>query len=152
MESIIIKKQANRLIFLGLFLFFLGLVIGLFVQNMANPRMALSAHLQGITNGIFLIVLGLIWQKLKLSKNWLIINFWLTIFGTFANLIAVFIAARTGMGKMMPIAGGQEGDGLVEGIISFLLIALSLSMLTVCVLAMIGFGRYIQEQDTISTE
>ena len=139
-------SQANRLIFLGLLLFFLGLVIGLFVQNMSNPRMALSAHLQGITNGMFLMVLGLIWGKLILTSRWLNITFWVTIFGTFANLIAVLIAAITGAGKMMPIAGGKEGSLAVEGVISFLLVSLSLSMLFICVLAMIGFRRYMKNE------
>jgi hydroxylaminobenzene mutase len=137
-------NQANRLIFLGLLLFFLGLVIGLFVQNMTNPRMALSAHLQGITNGIFLMILGVVWGKLILSSRWLNITFWLTIYGTFANLIAVVIAAITGAGKMMPIAGGQEGSTGVEIIISFLLVSLSLTMLFICVLSMIGFRRYMK--------
>lgn len=100
--------QANKLIFLGLILFLLGLVIGLFVHNMTNPRMALSAHLEGVMNGMFLILLGLLWKQLVLSKTWLTITFWLTVYGTFANLLAVIIAAITGFGKMMPFAGGHE--------------------------------------------
>ncbi len=50
METAAQNKQANMLIFLGLVLFLLALLIGLFVQNMANPRMALSAHLEGVMN------------------------------------------------------------------------------------------------------
>ncbi len=137
-------KQANNLIFLGIFLFFLGLLIGLFVQNMANPRMALSAHLEGIMNGIFLMVLGLIWNKLILSPRWLRLTFWLTVYGTFANIIAVTIAAASGFGKMMPLAGGQEGPPVVEGMISFLLITLGFCMLAICVLVMLGFARYLK--------
>jgi len=60
MNAVLQPKQADRLIFLGLLLFFLGLLAGLFVQNMANPRMALSAHLEGVMNGMFLVLLGLI--------------------------------------------------------------------------------------------
>ena len=52
-------KQAEKLIFLGLILFLVGLSVGLMVQNMANPRMALSAHLEGVMNGMFLVILGL---------------------------------------------------------------------------------------------
>ena len=51
METNTQTKQADNLIFLGLILFLLGLIIGLFVQNMANPRMALSAHLEAVMNG-----------------------------------------------------------------------------------------------------
>lgn len=135
-------EQSNKLIFWGLALFLLGLTIGLFVQNMKNPRMALSAHLEGLMNGMFLMLLGLIWQRLMLSPKLLKIAFSLAIYATFANLLAVLIAAVTGFGKMMPIAGGQEGTGIAEGLISFLLISLALCMLAVCIIAMIGFHRH----------
>ncbi len=109
MESKEFKKhQSDRLIFLGLFLFFLGLVVGLFIPIMANPRMGLSTHLEGVINGIFLLILGLIWNKPELSEKWLHISFWLIIYGAFANFMAVLISAITGAGKMMPIAGGME--------------------------------------------
>ena len=137
-------KQANRLIFLGLLLFLLGLTVGLFVQNMKNPRMALSAHLEGVMNGMFLMVLGIIWKRLLLSAILLNATFWLAVYGTFANLIAVIIAAITGIGKMMPIAGGQEGAEITDGLISFLLISLALSMLAVCIITLIGFYRHMK--------
>ena len=145
MQNNTTTQQANKLIFLGLILFLLGLIIGLFVQNMANPRMALSAHLQSLLNGMFLIILGLIWSRLVLSKKQLNATFGLTIYGTFANLAAVIIAASTGFGKMMPIAGGKEGTGIWEGLISFLLVSLSLSMLVVCVIVIIGFYKNMKQ-------
>lgn len=137
-------KQAEKLIFLGLILFLIGLFVGLIVQNSPNPRMALSAHLEGVMNGMFLVILGLIWMRLVLSETILKITFWLTVYGTFANLIAVIIAAVTGFGKMMPIAGGQEGTTLIEGLISFLLISLALCMLAVCIIVLIGFYKHMK--------
>lgn len=139
------SKQADKLIFLGLILFLLGLIIGLFVQNMANPRMALSAHLEGVMNGIFLVVLGLIWKRIFLSKTLLKLTFWLAIYGTFANLAAVMIAAVTGFGEMMPIAGGREGTGTAESVITFLLTSLALCMIAVCLLVLLGFYRSIKQ-------
>ena len=138
-------KQSEKLIFLGLILFLFGLSVGLVVENTANPRMALSAHLEGVMNGMFLIILGLIWKRLILSKTLLIITFWLVVYGTFANLIAVIIAAVTGFGKMMPIAGGLEGMGAIEGLISFLLISLALCMLVVCIIVLIGFYKHMKQ-------
>ena len=146
MVSNIQTKQAEKLIFLGLTLFLVGLSVGLIVQNMPNPRMALSAHLEGLMNGMFLVILGLIWKRLVLSKTLLIITFWLVVYGTFANLMAVIIAAITGFGKMMPIAGGQEGTGVIEGLISFLLISLALCMLAVCIIVLIGFYKHMKQQ------
>ncbi len=140
------NKQANSLIFLGLILFLIGLAVGLFVQNMTNPRMALAAHLEGLMNGMFLMILGLIWNRLVLSKILLKVTYWLTVYGTFANMTAVILAAMTGFGKMMPIAGGKEGTGITEGLISFLLITLALCMLAACFIVLIGFYKYMKQQ------
>jgi hydroxylaminobenzene mutase len=58
--------------------------------------------------------------------------------------VAVTVAAKTGAGKMMPIAGGIEGTTVVEGLISFLLITLALAMLFVCVVVLTGLYRNIR--------
>lgn len=42
----------------SIFLFLLGLVTGLMEQHFINLRMGVSAHLEGVLNGIFLIALG----------------------------------------------------------------------------------------------
>ena len=139
------KRQSEKLIFLGLVLFLVGLLVGLVVHNIANPRMALSAHLEGLMNGMFLVILGLIWKRLVLSETLLKITFWLVVYGTFANLIPVIIAAVTGFGKMMPIAGGQEGTIVIEGMISFLLISLALCMVAVCIIVLIGFYKHMKQ-------
>lgn len=141
MERNITFKQSNLLILLGLLLFLIGLITGLFVQQLPNPRMALAAHLEGLMNGIFLILMGLIWSRLQLAFTWLRISFWLLIYGSFANLIAVLLAAATGFGKMMPIAGGREGNGIAEVLISFLLVSLSIGMLAACIIVISGFYK-----------
>ena len=43
---------------LGLILFLLGLITGLLVPVLKNPRMGLAGHLGGMTNGPFLIIAG----------------------------------------------------------------------------------------------
>lgn len=145
MENIDRKKwQSNWLLFLGVLLFLWGLLIGLFIPILTNSRMGLSAHLEGIMNGLFLVVLGLIWSKLILQEKWLKTTFWVTIYGSFANFFAVTIAAITGAGKMMPIAGGKEGISIIEGLISFLLISLSLAMIFVCIVVLTGLYRNIR--------
>ena len=107
--------------------------------------MGLTAHLEGVMNGMFLVVLGLIWSKISLKERWLSTAFWLTIYGSFANFVAVTIAAITGAGKMMPIAGGKEGTSLQEGIISFLLVSLSLAMIAVCCMVLTGLYKNIKQ-------
>lgn len=139
------KRQSDRLLFLGVLLFLFGLIIGLFIPMMTNSRMGLSAHLEGIMNGMFLVILGLIWNKLVLNDKWLTSAFWLTLYGTFANFMAVSIAAITGAGKMMPIAGGKDGTSVVEGLISFLLVSLALAMIFLCLIVLAGLLRYIKQ-------
>jgi hydroxylaminobenzene mutase len=136
--------KADKLILLGLVLFLLGLLIGLAIPMLNNPRMGLSAHLEGITNGIFLMLLGLIWNRLVLTDRWKQITYALLVFGTFANITAVLLAAITGFGKMMPIAGGKEGTNPIEGIISILLVSLALAMLFVLVTIIVGYRNYMQ--------
>jgi hydroxylaminobenzene mutase len=144
------KWQSDRLLFLGILLFLFGLLLGLFIPIMINPRMGLSAHLEGIMNGMFLVILGLVWNKLVLNHKWLTATFWVTLFGSFANFVAVSIAALTGAGKMMPIAGGKEGTSAIEGLISFLLISLTLAMIFVCLIVLTGILRYIKQSSDIT--
>jgi (hydroxyamino)benzene mutase len=149
MEIIRHKKwQSDRLLFLGILLFLFGLLIGLFIPMMTNPRMGLSSHLEGIMNGMFLVVLGLIWNNLLLNDKWLTSAFWLTLYGSFANFAVVSLAAISGAGKMMPIAGGKEGTSVIEGLISFLLISLSLAMIFVCLVVLTGLLNYIKQYNS----
>jgi len=55
------QLQGQRLIQLGMVLFLIGLFSGFSGSFFAIPRLALSAHLEGILNGIFFAVLGLVW-------------------------------------------------------------------------------------------
>jgi hydroxylaminobenzene mutase len=136
------KLQSDRLIFLGILLFLFGLIIGLLVPLFENPRMGVSSHIEGVLNGMLLVILGLIWYKIKLSNRWLKITFWLAFYGTFANFIGILIAAIFNGGKMLGImANGQEGSAIVEGIVGFSLISLSIAMIIVSVATLIGLRR-----------
>jgi (hydroxyamino)benzene mutase len=124
---------------LGIFLFLVGLVTGLVVPRLANPRMGLASHLEGVMNGIFLVVLGLLWKRLNLSNTWLEITFWLALYGTFANWLATFLAALWGAGKLMPIAAQDRfGSPIQERAIQVLLVSLSLATIAVCVIVIAG--------------
>jgi hydroxylaminobenzene mutase len=138
------KQQSNNLIFYGILLFLLGLIVGLFLPFMANPRMGLSSHIEGVLNGMFLVILGLIWHKIALSDRWLKITFWLAIYGTFANWLGMLYAAIVNAGKDLTIAAeGKEGTPVQEAIIMFLLVTLSLAMIIICITVLIGLKRNI---------
>jgi hydroxylaminobenzene mutase len=143
-RSALMKNQSNRLIYFGVLLFFMGLIVGLIVPVFANPRMGVSSHIEGVLNGMFLIILGLIWNKIKLSAKWFKITFWLAIYGAFMNWFGILIAAIFNGGKMLGImANGQEGTPIIEGIVTFSLISLSIAMVMVCVTILIGLRRNI---------
>lgn len=129
----------HRLLQLGIFLFLLGLMVGFAVSALPNPRMALASHIEGVLNGMFLVILGLVWPKLTLSARLLDVTFWLALYGTFANWMANLLASAWGAGRMMPIAGqGRIGTPNQETVMSVLLISLSLAMVTVCNLVLLG--------------
>ena len=131
----------------GVLLFLIGLLIGLAVPAFANPRMGLSSHLESLFNGVFLILVGLIWSRMSLSGKTSRVLLVLVLYGTFANMLATLLAAIWGAGKMMPIAGqGMIGAGWQEMIIAFLLVTLALAMITSCVLILTGLRRARNQQ------
>lgn len=75
----------RQLMWSGMLLFLLGLVTGLLEQRFTNMRMGLSAHLEGVMNGTFLIALGAIWTEVRLSPPAKAIAFWIALYGTYAN-------------------------------------------------------------------
>ncbi|OBB95127.1 hydrogenase [Mycobacterium sp. 852002-40037_SCH5390672] len=125
---------------LGLVLFLLGLLTGLAVPALKNPRMALSSHLEALLNGIFLVVLGLLWPHLHLSHAWGIAAVALVAYAGYANWLATLLAAAWGAGRRLaPIAtGDHEASGGKEGLVSFLLISLSLAILVGVGIVIVG--------------
>lgn len=141
------KRVGHRLLQFGVLLFLLGLLVGLAVPALANPRMALASHLEGVMNGLFLIVLGLLWPTLVLSARLLSVTFALAVYGTFANLAATLLAAVWAAGAVMPIAAqGHTGSPAQESLIRLLLVSLALAMIAVCVLVLAGLRRAAPDQ------
>lgn len=143
MSDTVSEVQSRRLLQAGIGLFLIGLLTGLAVPAMGNPRMGLASHVEALMNGTFLVALGLIWPRLVLSGTQLTIAFWLAAFGTFANWLSTFLAAIWAAGsRMMPLAGGgHSGTSIQEAIIQGLLVFLSIAMIAVCILVLIGLGR-----------
>ncbi len=138
-EGTLNEALGHRLLQLGVLLFLLGLLTGFAVPLFVNPRMGLSSHLEGILNGLLLMVLGLLWPRLILTRGWSKAAFALAIYGTFANWAATLLAAYWGAGASMPLAAmGHRGTSLQEGIVDFLLFSLSFAMIAVSVTVLRG--------------
>lgn len=134
------SSLGHRLLQLGMFLFLIGLLTGFAIPVLENSRMGLASHLEALMNGTFLILLGLLWPRLALSRRALSGLFGLALFGTFANWAATLLAAIWGAGEpMMPMAAaGYQGSSGQETVIAALLISLSLAMVAVSALVLWG--------------
>jgi hydroxylaminobenzene mutase len=115
---------------LGLVLFLLGLLTGFAVPATKNPRMALASHLEGVLNGMFLVLLGLLWPHLHLSHTWGVTAVALVVYAGYANWVASLLAAVWGAGRRFaPIATGDHGASAArERVVDFLLASLSVAV------------------------
>ena len=126
----------------GALLVLLGLLSGLAVGAMINPRMGLSAHLEGVINGILLIALGCGWKRLALNRRWRFAALILLLYGTYANWLTTQLSALWGTGRLTPLAApGRAGTGLQEMVVEFGLVSLSLAMIAAFAILTVGFWR-----------
>jgi hydroxylaminobenzene mutase len=136
-------NRSRVLMRLGAILFLCGLVIGLIAWQLANPRMGLSSHLEGVMNGIFLIAVGLLWGHLKLGGVARTALFWLAIYGTYSNVAATLLAAWWPAGEFMSIAAPTpRGTDAQEQIVTALLNSTAATIILASVLIIWGLrGR-----------
>lgn len=115
---------------LGLVLFLLGLLTGFALPALKNPRMALSSHLEAVLNGMFLVLLGLLWPYVSLPTAWGLTAVILIVYSAYANWLSTLLAAAWGAGrKFAPLAAGDhEGSKLQEGVVGFMLLSLSVAI------------------------
>lgn len=134
------NRQAHRLIQLGIFLFLLALLVGLAVPRFAVPRLALSVHLLGLMQGLFLSVLGMLWPRLKFTPRLSGLAFTLAVYGCFAAWTANLLAAAWGAGNtIVPLAAGAaRGSDLQEGIINVGLRTAAVALIASAVLVLWG--------------
>ncbi len=122
-----------------MFLFLLGLLSGFAVPILTNPRMGLAAHLGGILDGMFLILLGLFWADLRMSARALGVTFWLTLSAAYAGWLAQLLAAIFGTSRATPIAGaGHVGAECQEALVAVVAISFSLAILVASGLLLYG--------------
>ena len=84
---------------LGLVLFVIGLLTGFAIPALKNPRMGLTSHLEGVLNGMFLALLGLLWPHVDLPHAWGITAVVLIVYSAFANWLGTLLAAAWGAGR-----------------------------------------------------
>ncbi|NMG08874.1 hydrogenase [Brasilonema sp. UFV-L1] len=133
MDSIQSQEFKHTLLWHGIFICLLGFVAGLFLPLYANPRTGLATHLLGITQGIFLAVIGLSYPQLKLPLWVARANVWMLLVSAYVGLIAEFLAAVFGLSRMFLITAMGLPEGIpwletsteiaIKGISSFILLS-----------------------------
>jgi hydroxylaminobenzene mutase len=125
---------------MGMLLFLLALLVGLAVPTFAVPRLGLSTHLLGIMQGTFLMIVGVLWPRVRLTRVMARVGFFLAIYGCLAAWTANLLAAIWGAGNsMVPIAAGSaHGTAIQEGIISIALRSAALSLIAAAMVILWG--------------
>jgi len=136
-------ERRRRLIRHGVLLFFLGLLEGVFVQFMANPRLGVSAHLGGVMTGTFLLVIGAVWLDFRLAEPMAAVTYWLVLVGTYGSSASLLLGAIFGTSSGTPIAGaGHHAAPWQETLVATGLEATAAAILACCVLLLWGLrGR-----------
>ena len=132
----------RRLIWHGMFLFFLGLLTGFVEQKFNNPRMGLAAHLEGVMNGIFLVALGAVWTDVRLSPRLKVAAYWSALYGTYANWAVTTLAAIFGTAALSPItAAGHSAQPWQESVVTFGFMSVGVVIIASSILVLWGLRR-----------
>lgn len=132
----------RRLLWHGMFLFLIGLLTGLVEQGFNNPRMGLAAHLEGVMNGTFLVVLGAIWRDVQLSPPLKTATYWSALYGTYANWAVTLLAAILGTAAMSPItAAGRSAQPWQESLVTLGFMSVGIAIIAASILILWGLRR-----------
>jgi hydroxylaminobenzene mutase len=122
------------------------LLVGVAVPAFAVPRLGLSTHLLG--QGIFLMVIGVLWPRLRVTRVMARIGVFLAVYGCFAAWTANLSAAIWSAGNsMLPIAAGPaHGSSIQEGIIAVALRSAAVSLIAVSLPTLWGLRAFAAEE------
>lgn len=134
-----VGRQSAVLVRAGLVLFLCALLVGIAVPFFGVPRLGLSAHLLGLLQGIFLVLVGAIWQRLHLGRAaWPAVG--LLIYGCLAAFVANLLAGawRAGAPLLPMAAGGAHGTAAQEAIIAVALRSSAVALISSLLLLIWG--------------
>jgi hydroxylaminobenzene mutase len=135
-------ESNRRLMWHGMFLFLLGLLTGFAEPRMANVRMGLAAHLEGVVNGIFLLALGSAWNHVSLSSAVKTTTYWAVLYSTYANWLVTTLAAVFGTGALSPVtAPGYHGRPWQESLITVGFMSVAIVIVAASLLLLWGLRR-----------
>jgi hydroxylaminobenzene mutase len=121
----------------GFLLFTLGLLLGIALPKMRNPRMGLSAHLTAVQTGPALIAFALFWQYLNVPESLTPSLVYGLVLSSYVLVTGITLAGLTGASKALPIAGaGHHATKSQEQLVSVLVrgssVVMALSCIVIC--------------------
>lgn len=133
----------RRLLWSGMLLFLLGLLTGPVESEFSNVRMGLAAHLEGVMNGMLLLILGAVWQELRLGARAEAVAFRALLYGAFANWGFTTLSAMLGTVGLSPIAaaGREAAAPWQEHLVFAGLVSVGLAMIVAVGLMLWGLRR-----------
>jgi len=143
------RDTRERLIWHGMFLFFLGLLTGLTLPALQVARLGLSAHVSALMGAFFLMILGLIWTHVRLAPRARSVTFGLALYASYVNWGANLLGGIFGGSKMLPIAAGGQAAGAAwqETLVSIGLVSCALAILACSLFLLWGLRRGGSQQE-----
>jgi hydroxylaminobenzene mutase len=142
-----IKTGGKQIVIQGLALILAGLLWGFAPPATPYPRLAVGAHIQFESNGVLLVVLGILILKLPFSVGiqavrMTVISAWLT----WLMALSEVANAWWGANQMLPVAAGQAGaTGALpwqELVVKLCHIPAALALIVALLLLIIGFAKH----------
>ena len=147
--SSVVRTADRRMMRHGAFLFLIGLVTGLQQRRFTNMRMALSAHLEGVMNGTFLIALGAIWGNVELPPRLEQAARWTALYGTYGNWFFTALGAAMGTAAANPtLSQGHHGKPWQERLAGAGFRSIAYSIIVAVVLILRGLARPLRANST----
>jgi (hydroxyamino)benzene mutase len=143
MDSIQSENFKRRLLWHGLFLCTLGFIVGFFIPLYANPRAGLATHLLGITEGLFIAVIGFCYPQLKLPYWVAIANFWMLLFSAYIGIVGEFLGATFGLTRVFIITaiGFKETIPWLETVVEVSIKGISSFIILSCFIVLYGLRK-----------
>lgn len=140
------SSHATPLIGAGVFLFLIGLLNGLLVHFMTVPRVALAApaqalaaHLVALMSGTFLIAVGLLWPRLRLSHMGSLFGVALAVYSFYGGWAFNLLAGIWAAPSVLPLsAGAADGGTFQESLIGAGLFTIAVGTIVFCLLLLWG--------------
>ena len=147
------KTYTPRLMWHGMSLFLLGLITGLLEQRFTNVRMGLSAHLEGVMNGILLLALGAAWKEVRLPHPLKVAAYCTALYGTYMNWLTTSMAAAFGTAAKSPItSAGHSGQPWQESVVAVGFLSVTIAIIGTSLLVLWGLRGMTAEVNDSSTD